>query len=133
MQSIVSQSANPPSPIRCNQVLPQLSFSTITVSYVEAPGSYSSIPVHTVDALESPRSRMQVIDPKQQLSFLGELFSQIAEAEGVHVPTDYLPLSLTAMKQLACSGRSNVLYGVSRGLGFQRVYGSDSVFPAKKS
>lgn len=70
---------------------------------------------------------MQVIDAKQQLYFIGEIFSKITETEGLHVSTDYLTLSVNGMKQLACSGRSNVLdYGLSRGLGTQRADGSDS-------
>ena len=54
------------------------------------------------------KERLQQMDADQQLLFAGEVFSKIAEGEGVFVSTDFLPLSLRAMKQLASRGRSNV-------------------------
>lgn len=74
---------------------------------------------------------LEIIDP-EQVTFLGELFSKAAERMGVDVPHNFLPLSLNAMRHLADSGRSNVVYDLCQGLGTFREDGSDSVFPAKR-
>ena len=59
------------------------------------------------------------------------MFTKAAETLGVDVPPDFLSLSLNAMRQLANSGRINIVYGMCKGLGTMREDGSDSVFPAK--
>ena len=72
------------------------------------------------------------MDREQLLSFAGELFSVFAKCDQIYVPTDFLPMSLNAMKQLESRGRSNVVYGLAHGLGNKRADGSDSLFPSKK-
>ena len=72
------------------------------------------------------------MDDEQQLSFISEVFTNIAEREQMIVPSDFLHMSLQAMKQLQASGRSNILYGLAVGLGTKRKDGSDSIFPSKK-
>ena len=94
--------------------------------------SFSPIPVQSVDRLLQPMRNLEIIDPEQQVTFLGELFSKAAERVGVDVPRDFLPLSLNAMRHLVDSGRSNVVYDLCQGLGTFREDGSDSVFPAKR-
>ena len=93
---------------------------------------FSPIPVHTVDRLLPSMRNLQIVDPQQQISCIGEMFTKAAETLGVDVPPDFLPLSLNAMRHLANSGRSNLVYGMCKGLGTMRGDGSDSVFPAKK-
>ena len=66
------------------------------------------------------------MDAEQQLSFLSDVFTSIAESEQLSVPSDFLHMSLQAMKQLQSSGRSNMLYGLAVGLGTKREDGSDS-------
>ena len=99
---------------------------------IESCEPFSPVAVHSVDRLLPSMTNLRIVDPSQQITFLSEMFSRIAESEGVEVSPDFLPLSMNAMKQLARSGRSNVLYGLSKGLGTQREVGSDSVFPSKK-
>lgn len=98
----------------------------------ELSESFSPVAVHSVDRLLPSMATLRIVEPKQQINFLSEMFSRIAESEGLEVPTDFLPLSINAMQQLAHNGRSNMLYGLSKGLGTPREDGSDSVFPSKK-
>lgn len=51
---------------------------------------------------------------------------------GLHVPPDFLELSLKAMAHLQKSGRSNILFGLAKGLGIQRDDGSDSLIPTNR-
>ncbi len=51
---------------------------------------------------------------------------------GVEVDAHFISLSLYAMKHLTSCGRSNVDYGLSKGLGSMQQDGKDSVFPAKR-
>ena len=107
-------------------------FSPITISYTESTSDYvSPLPVCATDSMKSITERVLRMDSTDRLKFLGEMFS-IAEDEDVYVNTDFLALPLKAMKQLAHSGRGNLLYGLCRGLGTQREDGSDSVFPSKR-
>lgn len=93
---------------------------------------YSPITVEHVDTIATVMGRLEQLDGEQLLVVLGELFSKVAEQQQVYVSTDFLPLSLNAMKQLSTCGRSNILYGLARGLGTKRADGNDSLFPSKK-
>ena len=102
---------------------------------VDSSGSQSSsvINICYVDTLQPLSSQLKNMDTKQQLSFISEVFSSIAESEQLSVPGDFLHMSLQGMKQLQCSGRSNMLYGLARGLGTKRKDNSDSLFlPRRK-
>ena len=72
------------------------------------------------------------MDAKQQLSFLAEVFTSIAERENLSVPHDFLYMSLQAMKQLQANGRSNMLYGFAVGLGRKKKKMAVILFPSKK-
>lgn len=76
----------------------------------------SPIGISKVDTLTETLDRLKRLDGEQLLSFAGELFSVVAQ---VHVATDFLPLSLNAMRQLEAGGRSNILYGLARGYGME--------------
>ena len=93
---------------------------------------FSPISMHTIDRLLPSMRNLQIVDPLQQISCIGEMFTKAAETLGVDVPPDFLSLSLNAMRHLANSGRSNIVYGICKGLGTMREDGSDSVLPAKK-
>lgn len=100
----------------------------------DSPESQSSsvVSIHYVDTLQSLSSQLRRMDAEQQLSFLSDVFTSIAESEQLSIPSDFLHMSLQAMKQLQSSGRSNMLYGLAVGLGTKREDGSDSMFPSKK-
>lgn len=101
---------------------------------IDSPESQSSsvIDIRCVDTLQPLISQLRNVDVEQQLSLISELFTSIAESEQLAVPSDFLHLSLQAMKHLQSSGRSNMLYGLAIGLGTKRKDGSDSVFPIHK-
>ena len=115
-------------------------FEGVTISHQPNPHSIdkeplpelSPISIREVDTLTETLDRLKRLDGEQLLSFAGELFSIVAQRQKVHVETDFLPLSLKAMRQLECSGRSNILYGLAGGLGVTRADGSDSLFPTRK-
>ena len=62
---------------------------------------------------------------------LSKLFSDLLGSD-IHVPEDYLIYTAQAMNQLSVSGRSNVLYKLSKGIGTMRPDNSDSCFPCKR-
>ena len=62
---------------------------------------------------------------------LSKLFSELVGGD-IHVPEDYLIYTAQAMNQLSISGRSNVLYKLSKAIGTMRPDNSDSCFPCKR-
>ena len=62
---------------------------------------------------------------------LSKLFAELVGSD-IHVPEDYLIYTAQAMNQLSISGRSNVLYKLSKGIGTMRPDNSDSCFPCKR-
>ena len=64
------------------------------------------------------------------MSVLCQLFSHhCATAHGVHVPEDYLRLSLCALKNFEAHGKLNIVYELAKGLGTMRPNQSDTCFP----
>ena len=88
--------------------------------------------IEHIDTTEVIKQRIQQFDIKDQLSFLSELYTTLAEMQNIFIPGDFLQLSLQAMVQLRNSGRTNFLYGLARGLSIQRPDEMDSLFPSKK-
>lgn len=70
-------------------------------------------------------------DNSSELVTLSKLFSELV-SEDINVPEDYLIYTAQAMNQLSISGRSNVLYKLSKGIGTMRPDNSDSCFPCKR-
>ena len=105
-----------------------------THSTIESSPSQSSscTEIRYVDTLQPALSQLRNMDTNQQLSFISEMFTNLAESEQLLVPNDFLQLSMRAMKQLQSSGRSNLLYGLALGVGTKRKDDSDSKFPLKK-
>ena len=66
-----------------------------------------------------------------ELVALSKMFSDLMSKE-VSIPDDYLIYTAQAMNQLSISGRSNVLYKLSKGIGTMRPDDSDSCFPCKR-
>ncbi len=97
-----------------------------------SPICLTPVRVFTEDTMRPFKKAFLDLCTEEQVQLIGELFQKVVESEGVTVPTDFIVLSLRAMKQLKCSGRSNFLYGLSQGLGEQRTDGSDSIFPSKR-
>lgn len=117
------------SPITLSNI--ELSCSQAAVPSVESYSNSPSNVVESIDTLVPLLRRLELLNENDKISFLGEVFSKIAKRDEIDVPPDYLLLSLNAMKQLVCAGRSNIVYGLSKGLGTLRPNKSDSVFPSK--
>ena len=68
----------------------------------------------------------------EQLQQICTMFHNYAISSGLSIPPDFLPLSLKAFAHLKSSGRTNVLYNMSKCLGTMRTDNSDSLLPAKQ-
>ena len=68
----------------------------------------------------------------EQLQQICTLFHRYTSCSGIAIPRDFLPLCLKAFAHLKASGRTNVLYNMSKCLGTMRTDNSDSLLPAKR-
>ena len=93
---------------------------------------YSPLQVLKHDNLKDFDARLFSMPNEEQLKFLSELFSgYCTRNHDLHVPSDYLELSVKGMLQLQKGCRRNVLYGLASGLGSSREDGS-SRFPVDR-
>lgn len=64
------------------------------------------------------------------MKFVVSLISHVALHQyGVHIPEDFLTL---ALRNVWSVGKSNIIYGLCKGLGTIRPDGSDSYFPMSR-
>ena len=79
-------------------------------------------------------THLLALPESEHLSALNKLLNIVSAkcstAVPVSIPDDFLALTLRAMAHLKQTGRSNVVYGLVKGLGLMRADGSDSRFPA---
>ena len=95
------------------------------------------VPREDVNLSSSPITEDKCVDWFRQLSSLDQtnLITSLYQNHvsmyhsELRVPPNFLELSLKAMTQLQKSGRSNILFGLAKGLGIQRDDASDSVIP----
>lgn len=70
---------------------------------------------------------------EDQMTFLSQCVSYHCRAyHQMDVPDDFLQLSLSAMENLQANGKTNVLYGLAKGLGRLRLGSSESCFPVSR-
>ena len=70
---------------------------------------------------------------EDRLKAISELFCYFAEAKySVHIPSDFLRLTISASEHLLMCGRSNVVYGLAKAIGTERADKSNSRLPAKR-
>ena len=70
---------------------------------------------------------------EEQMKFLSQCVSYHCRAyHQMDVPDDFLQLSLSAMENLQANGKTNVLYGLAKGLGRLRLGSSESCFPVSR-
>ena len=72
--------------------------------------------------------------PEQdRLKAISELFCYFAEVKcSVHIPSDFLRLTVGASEHFLMCGRSNVVNGLAKAIGTKRADKSDSRLPAKR-
>lgn len=87
------------------------------------------ITVQSVDLLQPSIQQVSRMKPEEQIQFISEIFTLYCQTLKLSIPKDFLQLVVKGMAQL---GRSNILYGLSKGLGTKRSDGSDSVFPCRQ-
>lgn len=94
-----------------------------------------SIPTAQEDDLHSQiKSYFSMLPESECLPVVTKLLQMIVARSltivPITIPDDFLVLTLRAMSHLKQSGRSNVVYGLVKGLGQMRADGSDSKLPA---
>ena len=90
----------------------------------------STLPTCDVSKINTLSSQVKDLSIDEQIAFTREVYHDVCLR--VYVPKDFIDLSIRAMKKLQESGRSNVLYELSLGLGTLRPDGSDSCFPTSR-
>lgn len=73
-----------------------------------------------------------MMNSNDRLQFICEQFTAYCSSQNVTVPNDFLQLAVKGMAHLQKAGRSNVLYGLSKGLETMRSDGSDTLLPCKQ-
>ena len=77
--------------------------------------------------------RVSSLSAGEQLQLLNDLFVHYAKEQySLHVPSDFIELTLRGVVQLKDRGRHDVIYGLSKGLGTTRPDKSDSLFPTTR-
>ena len=74
---------------------------------------------------------MQVVTHQWAVQWKLSRYLKLAKY-GVTVPEDFLSLAIKAMSKLKCSGRTNVLYSIAKGIGTPRENGDNSRLPTKR-
>lgn len=80
------------------------------------------------------RKYFEKLPSSQQIELISKLYNVFTSNffPDVSVPPNYLELSLKAMKRLQSKNRSNILFGLARGLAILREDGSDSLIPISR-
>lgn len=73
-----------------------------------------------------------MVSDEELMRIISSLFQQFALTKYVHIPADFLQLSLIAVKHLNQCGRSNVVYGVAKAIGAMQPDRSDSRLPSRR-
>lgn len=95
--------------------------------------SYSPLPIEVIDTRADILSHFSQVSAQQQLSIISDLLCTYASKHyEIDIPSDFVSLSLHAMKHLECTGKLNLVYELAKGLGTMRPDGSDSYFPLKR-
>ena len=71
-------------------------------------------------------------DADQITVLLRQFADLVQKNHSITLPHNFLELSVKAMTHLQQCGRTNILYGLAKGLGTLRPDKSDSKFPAKR-
>ena len=70
--------------------------------------------------------------PSRDETTIDELSAQFSQLCQAYVPSDFLVCASAGMKNLAESGRSNVIYKLAKGVGTKRQNQEDSLFPTSR-
>lgn len=95
----------------------------------------SSVPrssVFSVEQIDTLYSQVKHLPIDKQVALIQDIYHDICLHQELYVPKDFISLSMQAMQTLHASGRSNVLYELSLGLGTSRPDGSGSLFPTNR-
>lgn len=76
----------------------------------------------------------RLFSPVEQKAFVSEALSIVASQQfEIDLPEPFIELAMRAMQKLAAAGRSNVIYGLCKGLGTCRPdYPNESLFPTSR-
>lgn len=112
-----------PDHLACTSALSEMILTEVQASPIFLPGVSKEKFIEHFQQLPFP----------EQLETIGCLYNLYASKHfGLSIPSDFLQLSLKAMNRLKDKQKSNILYGLARGLGELRVDGSDSLIPVSR-
>lgn len=79
-------------------------------------------------------SLLCLLPESEQLDVIGKVLQEIVckQSLGIKIPDDFISLSVIAIQHLKACERSNVVYGVAKGIGTMRQDNSDSLIPARR-
>ena len=110
-------------------------YSPLPIQRIELnPGSCLSSGSSLEIVKEDPLAeRIAKLSHDDQLQLMSQwLTNHASEVYGLSIPSDFILLTLAAMKHLRDAGRLNVIYDLVKGFGTKRPDGSDSYFPTKR-
>ncbi len=110
----------------------QHSYSPLSIQHA-TPSIPSSASV-SVMAEDSLMESFRSVSLQDQVSFLGEAVSCVASQQfDIDLPKQFVEFALEGMRKLHAAGRSNVIYGLCRGLGTSQADDpNESLFPTSR-
>ena len=112
--------------------LPRSSYSPLTIEHLPCTPTTLKSPV-AISVSDPLFERVTCLSSEEQTKFVVDLISHVALHQyGVDIPDDFLTLALRGMQRLESVGKSNIIYGLCKGLGTIRPDGSDSYFPMSR-
>ena len=97
---------------------------------IAGSSSGSSLEIASHDPL---LDRIMQLSLDEQLELLGEVVSLVATKHfGCSISSDFIRLSMEAMKNLEEAGKKNIIYNLVLGFSRKRPDGSDCYFPIKR-
>ena len=86
-----------------------------------------------LDRIATAISLLKMVSDEELMRIISSLFQQFALTKyDVHIPADFLQLSLITVKHLNQCGHSNVVYGVAKAIGAMQPDRSDSRLPSRR-
>ena len=107
-----------------------LAYSPVSIQHI-TPSLPSSASITAEDSL---MDRFRLLSPEDQTTFLGETVSLVASEQfQIELPKQFIQLALCGMQNLEAAKRSNVIYGLCKGLAkFRENNPSETLFPTSR-
>ena len=85
-----------------------------------------------VDRFKSLSESFETLSVSNQLELLTDLLKRHVLNHNLHIPDDFLELTVKAMVNLEAKAKVNVIYELAKGLGTSRPNSKESLFPVSR-